>query len=37
MARAAFNIGSTTEETVSVDEINPVSVDEAEHVENTEK
>ena len=37
MVRAAFNIGNTTEDTVSVDEINSVPVGEAEHVENTEK
>ena len=32
MARAAFNIGDTTEDTVDVNEINLVPVDEAEHV-----
>ena len=37
MARAAFNIGNTTEDTVSVNEINPVPLEEAEHVKNTEK
>ena len=37
IARAAFNIGNITEETVSVNEINPVPVEEAEHVENTKK
>ena len=37
MARAAINIGNTTEETVKVDEINPVPVEETEPAENTEK
>ena len=37
MARAAINIGNTTEETVNVDEINPVPVEETEPAENTEK
>ena len=37
MARATFNIGNTTEDTVNVDEINIVPVDENEHVENTEE
>ncbi len=37
LSRAAFNIGNTTEETVSVDEINPVPVEEAENVKNIEK
>ena len=33
---AALNIGNTTEETVDVDEINPVPVEEIEPAENTE-
>ena len=37
MARAVINIGNTTEETVQVDEINPVPVEETEPAENTEK
>ena len=37
IARAAINIGNTTEETVKVDEINPVPVEETEPAENTEK
>ena len=37
MARAAINIGNTTEETVKVNEINPVPVKETEPAENTEK
>ena len=37
MARAAINIGNTTEETVKVYEINPVPVEETEPAENTEK
>ena len=37
MAGAAINIGNTTEETVKVDEINPMPVEETEHAENTEK
>ena len=37
MARAAINIGNTTEETVDVDEINPLPVEETEPAENTEK
>ena len=37
MTRAPFNIGNTTEDTVGVDEINPVTLEEAEHVENKEK
>ena len=37
MARADFNIGNTTEDTVSVNEINPVPLVKAEHVENTEE
>ena len=37
MARAAINISNTTEETVNVDEINPVPVEETEPAENTEK
>ena len=37
MARAAINIGNTTEETVDVDENNPLPVEETEPAENTEK
>ena len=37
MARAAINNGNTTEETVNVNEINPVPVEETEPAENTEK
>ena len=37
MNRATLNSGNTTEETVNVDEINPVSVEENEPAENTEK
>ena len=37
MARTAINIGNTTEETVKVDEIDPVPVVETEPAENTEK
>ena len=37
LSRAAFNIRNTTEETVSVNEINSVPVEEAEHVKNREK
>ena len=37
MARAAINICNTTEETVNVNEINPVPVEETEPAENTEK
>ena len=37
MVRAAFNIGNTTDDIVSVDEINPVPVEDAEHVEKTNK
>ena len=37
MARAAINIVNTTEETVNVDEINPVPVEETEPAKNTEK
>ena len=37
IARAAFNIGNTTEDTVNVDEINLVPGEEAERVENTEE
>ena len=37
MARATINIGNTTEETVKVDEINPLPVEETEPAENTEK
>ena len=37
MARAAINIGNKTKETVNVDEINPVPVEEIEHAENTER
>ena len=33
----AFDIGNTTEETVNVNEINPVPVEETEPVEHTEK
>ena len=36
-ARTAFDIGNTTEETVYVNEINPVPVEETEPAENTEK
>ena len=34
-ARAAIDIGNTTEETVNVNEINPVPVEETETAENT--
>ena len=37
MARAVFDISNTTEETVNVNETNPVSVEENETAENTEK
>ena len=37
MARVAINIGNTTKETVDVNEINPVPVEETEPAENTEK
>ena len=37
MARAAFNLGNTTDDIVSVNEINPVPVEEAEYVEKTNK
>ena len=37
MARAAINIVNTTEETVNVDEINPMPVEETKPAENTEK
>ena len=37
MAKAAINISNTTEETVNVDEIHPVPVEETEPAENTEK
>ena len=37
MARTAIIIGNTTEETVDVDEINPVPVEKTEPAENTEK
>ena len=37
MARAAIYIGNTTEETVNVDGINLVPVEETEPAENTEK
>ena len=37
MARGAIDIGNTTEETVNVNEIDPVPVEETEPVENTEK
>ena len=36
-ARTAFDIGNTTEESVYVNEINPVPVEETEPAENTEK
>ena len=36
-ARAAIDIVSTTEETVNVNETNPVLVEETESAENTEK
>jgi len=36
-ARAAIDIGNTTEETVNVNETNPVPVEETEPVENREK
>ena len=35
-ARAAIDIGSTTEETVNIDETNPVQVEGTEPAENTE-
>ena len=37
MARAAIKIGNTTEETVKIDEINPVPVEETEPAEYTEQ
>jgi len=37
MARVAINIGNTTKETVDVNEINPVPVEETEPAGNTEK
>ena len=37
MARVAINIDNTTEETVNVDENNPVPVEETEHAENTKE
>ena len=37
MAKAAINIGNTTEETVNGDETNPVPVEETEPAENTKK
>ena len=37
MARAAIDVGNTTEETVNVNENNPLSVEETEPAENTEK
>ena len=37
IARAAIDMGNTTEETVNVNETNPVPVEETEHTENTEK
>ena len=37
VARAAINIGNKTKETVNVDEINPVPVEEIEHAVNTER
>ena len=36
-ARAAIGIGNTTEETVYVNETNPVAVEETKPAENTEK
>ena len=36
-ARAAIDVGNTTEETVNVNENNPVLVEETEPAENTEK
>ena len=36
-ARAVIDIGNTTEETVNVNETNPVPVEETEPVENREK
>ena len=36
-ARAAIDIGNATEETVNVNETNPVPVEENEFSENTEK
>ena len=36
-ARTAIDIGNTTEETVNVNETNPVPVEETEPAENTEK
>ena len=33
----AIDIGNTTEETVNVNQTNPMPVEETEHVENTEK
>ena len=37
MDRAAIDVGNTTEETVNVNETNPVLVEETEPAENTEK
>ena len=37
IARAAIDIGNTTEETVNVHETNPVPVEKTEPAENTEK
>ena len=37
MARAAIYIGNTTEETVNVNETNPVPVEESEPAEKNEK
>ena len=37
MARAAIDIGNTTEETVNVNETNPLPVKETEPAENTEE
>ncbi len=37
MARSAFDIGNTTEETINVNETNAVPVEETEPAENTEK
>jgi hypothetical protein len=36
MARAAIDIGNTTEETVNVNETNPLPVEETEPAQNTE-
>ena len=37
MTRATINIGNTTEETVKIDDINPVLVEESKPAENIEK